>query len=642
MRGRWVLVLAVASAASLLADSFGPGFAGYTVTPVFQNRVDSPGIPLIALSYGGMTLHPANSNQLIIGGNAEGSGAAFYSIGVTRDGAGHIQGLAGSPALFATAPKLAAGAVFGPSFNPGEVFFYSIATGSGGADVGMIRWGSTGPGRTVGLVPETLGGINFAPLGAKGFGMDGGLKILTISGKFYSAGYVAEPTGTYDFVDVKLQATLPAADAQGFTYVKGGAPGFPVDSLLVAEHRGGTIAAYDVDFKGDPLPFTRRTFFSGPPFAGPEGLLVDPQTGDLLVSTHRNSSSAIYRINGFTLPPSTPVTSCQSITTPGFYHLTGNLKAPLFEDCLKFEGISNVHLDCRGNTVEALGTALSLDSVNGFSIRNCKFAKEEPAGVVVFGINVRNGLFSGNTIEQTPPFPTSFPPWGVVRFWQAQGMNIVNNRSQVILHLPNNTNSFVRHNRCTAPEEFACIFVGEGSSSTIDGNDVDSTASATTFDPGISVGGERKVIVSNNSVRGAGRGIELEGVIDSHVHANTIRVPYIALSVWRLTNVTWSKNSVVSSRTGTGPDAGIALAGVELQGNKFFGNTMADVEHRSRLSLAPPGNNVFRENDFGQTVPGPDFSAGGPLAPGVVIDGGGNLCQAPLGPYPLACHHPPR
>lgn len=638
---RLVLLLVIAPAVSLLADSFGPGFAGYTIAPVFQNNVNSPGLPLIPVSYGGITLDPGNANRLIIGGNSEGSGAAFYSVGVTRDWAGHIQGLAGNPALFAAAPKAAAGAVFGPSFNPGEVFFYSIASGSGGVDVGMIRWGSAGPGRTVNLVPETPGGVNFAPLGVKGFGMDGGLKILTISGQFYSARFIGEPTGTYDFVDVKLRATLPVADAQGFAYVKGGAPGFPLDTLLVAEHRAGAIAAYDVDAKGDPLASTRRTFFAGPPFARPEGLFVDPQTGDLLVSTHGSSTSGIYRISGFTLPPSLPISSCQTITAPGFYHLTANLKGPLFGDCLKIQNLSDVHLDCRGYTVQAWGNPpIQIDNVNGFSVRNCSLALEAPPGGYLYALNSRNGLFSGNTIlEQIPPSEYPLSPYGMVRFDQARGMNIVNNRSHVVLHLSGNVSSFVRYNRCTAPKDYACIIAGQGSFNTIDSNDVNATAAALSIDPGLWISEERNAIISNNSVRTPGRGIEVAGLIDSHINANTIRVPYIAFhALWGLTNVTWSNNRAVSTRTGTGPDAGVAFVGTELQRNTFLGNTIADVENRSRFSLAPTTNNVFTQNDFGHTVPAPDFSVGGPLAPSAVIDGGGNRCLTPPGLYPLICH----
>jgi len=50
------------------------------------------------------------------------------------------------------------------------------------------------------------------------------------------------------------------------------------------------------------------------------------------------------------------------------------------------------------------------------------------------------------------------------------------------------------------------------------------------------------------------------------------------------------------------------------------------------------GNNLLRANDFGKTVPAPDFG-GGPTAPGVIVDGGGNVCSPPaIAGYPLDCH----
>ena len=58
----------------------------------------------------------------------------------------------------------------------------------------------------------------------------------------------------------------------------------------------------------------------------------------------------------------------------------------------------------------------------------------------------------------------------------------------------------------------------------------------------------------------------------------------------------------------------------------------------------PPGpsdfvltNNVFRNNDFGHLLTAPRFGA--PIVPGLVIDGGGNVCNNVDGSaYPLACH----
>jgi len=622
--------MAAFPAVVMQADSFGPGFPGYTLTPVFQNKQSSGFIPL---SYGGLTLNPDHSNQLIVGGTAEGSGAAFYSVGLTRDASGHIDGLTGSVKLFAAAPKLAGSAVFGPSFNAGEVLFYSIASGSGGVDVGMIRWGSAGPGRAVDVVPDTPGGLQFVPHGVKGAGSDGGLKILTASGKFYSARYVAEPTGTYDFSNVTLRATLPVVDTQAFVYVKGGSAGFPVDGMLVAEYRNGAIAAYDINDTGDPLPHTRRVFLAGPRFARPEGLSVDPQTGDLLVSTHGSSSSAIYRITGFSLPASAQISSCRTISTPGYYHLNSNLQAPLYAGCLRFENTSNVQLDCRGNSIESWGLAIDIDNVNGFSVRNCTLVKQAPPGDYLWVARSRNGLVSSNTFG-----PSECNAQGCsdrLAFTQSEDINVVNNRSHATIWFDESTRATLRFNRCTAPKDYACFILTGGTLGTIDSNEVDSVI-PTPWDPAIWMTDMSGSIVSNNAITRSGRGIEL-GIVDRiFVHANRISVPFAGLYVASgpATNVTWSSNRISSSRSAAGPDAGVGFVLNNLQGNRFIRNVLADVENPSRLSLILPGQTTFTQNDFGHSVPGPEFSLGA----GIVADGGGNNCLAPSAVYPLACH----
>lgn len=627
LRPLTLLLVSLIAAIPLWADSFGQGFAGYTITPVFRNNVNSPGLPLIPLSYGGITLNPEDPNQLIIGGTAEGSGAAFYSIQVTRDSLGHIQGLAGNPKLFLAAPKLAAGAVFGPSFNPGEVFFYSIASGSGGVDVGMVRWGSAGPARVVDLVPETPGGLNFQPPGL------GDLKILTISGKFYSVAFSPEPNGTYEFKSASLRATLPVAGVQGFVYLRGGIPGFPVDSLLVAEHRSSSIAAYDIDSRGDPLPLTRRTFLAGPPFARPEGLFIDPQTGDLLVTTFSSSTSAIHRISGFGLPPSTPISSCQTISSPGYYHLTGDLKAPPSQDCIRLTGVQNVHLDCRTQSIESETTPLSVDGVRGFSIRNCAI----PLGRSGDSLAVErsgDGLLAGNVFGDRC---SSSPCASWLYFFRTGHINFVNNRSKVSLLLEDTGGTLIRFNRFATSDHALLAAMGAGT--TFDSN----TVSTSTAFAAVEVHDESDPIVSNNTIIGTGGGIHLNWVSGGHVNANSIKVSYAALAAdFDVNNVTWSNNRAVSNRTGTGPYKGMGflISGWYRHGpenNKFIRNNVADMENPSRFDLYPPGHNVFTENDFGHAISGPDFSRGAPIAPGIIIDGGGNRCVPPVGPYPLAC-----
>ncbi|HMH19124.1 MAG TPA: hypothetical protein VK572_13355, partial [Burkholderiales bacterium] len=48
-------------------------------------------------------------------------------------------------------------------------------------------------------------------------------------------------------------------------------------------------------------------------------------------------------------------------------------------------------------------------------------------------------------------------------------------------------------------------------------------------------------------------------------------------------------------------------------------------------------NNKFIRNDFGHLRTGPFFGFN-PVVPGVVIDGGQNLCVPTGAGFPLACH----
>jgi hypothetical protein len=70
----------------------------------------------------------------------------------------------------------------------------------------------------------------------------------------------------------------------------------------------------------------------------------------------------------------------------------------------------------------------------------------------------------------------------------------------------------------------------------------------------------------------------------------------------------------------------------------FGGDLLSTIpgERRPRPSEYYLNNNTFTENNFGYDLPAPFF--GTPVTPGKVIDGGGNFCPQPAGPYPLVCH----
>lgn len=290
-----VLCVALFLICPLQGAPFGQGFSGYTITRIFRYSAQlQPGVPAIPISYGAVTIDPANPNRLVMAGSVKGSGGALYAVNVNRDASQRIAGLTGVATRFASTPGVDAGAAFGP----GSVLFYSIYAGSAGIDVGMIKPGSAATNKTVDIVPSTPGSLGFVPPGFPGAGK---LKLLTYLGRFNTVPFTPDNSGTFNLSSAVLETSLPLLQPTGgFAYVKGGSPGFAVDSLVVAELQAGVITAYEVDVNGNPKPATRRVFFSDPSFlTAPIGLHIDPVAGDLIVTTAAGSSSAIYRISGF-------------------------------------------------------------------------------------------------------------------------------------------------------------------------------------------------------------------------------------------------------------------------------------------------------------------------------------------------------
>ena len=89
--------------------------------------------------------------------------------------------------------------------------------------------------------------------------------------------------------------------AEGMAFVKAGSPLFTADSVLVSQlgGTGGTISAFDLDANGDPITTSRRTFIDYA--VAPQGMVVDPLTGDLLLNS---TGGGLWRVEGFVPEPS--------------------------------------------------------------------------------------------------------------------------------------------------------------------------------------------------------------------------------------------------------------------------------------------------------------------------------------------------
>lgn len=280
--GATSLIMGTAHAATI-----APGFASsYTLDTLGSIS----GVPT---NYGGITFKDANT--LLLGGSANNSGGAIYSVSVNRGTNNSITGF-GAPTLFATAPNIDGGLTFGPN----GVLFY---TGFPNNVIGQIKPGSSAPDKIISLssltpaVSSSVGTLAFVP---SGFAGAGNFKIASYNGGgFYSASLVADGSGTFDIQNVSTTPIAIGGGPEGISYVAAGNPLFASNSMLISQYIAGKVSAYTVDSNGDPILSSARDFVTG--LTGAEGATIDPVTGDFLFSTF-GGGNQIIRVSGFSAP----------------------------------------------------------------------------------------------------------------------------------------------------------------------------------------------------------------------------------------------------------------------------------------------------------------------------------------------------
>lgn len=248
--------------------------------------------------WGGLTTKLSDPNVLLIGGNANYPEGQLFERGIFRDAECHIAGFTSQAAtLFADAPYNDGGVLYGP----GDVLFLARWPVN---EIGFIPAGGTTVTKVIDTealgVAYSLAAIGFVPTG---FGGAGQMKFVSWSGgEFYTATHAADTQGTYDVTGVTLQTTI-VGGPEGFVYIEAGSPQFAQNGMLVAEWSANSIAAYDVDGSGNPVPSSRRDFLLG--LEGAEGAFLDPMSGDFLFSTFATVNRVIA-IRGFKPPPPIP------------------------------------------------------------------------------------------------------------------------------------------------------------------------------------------------------------------------------------------------------------------------------------------------------------------------------------------------
>ncbi len=298
--------MCLGSGIAVQAQVLGVDFAAdYT----FTDLGSVAGLPSF---YGGLTF--ADSDTLLIGGNANDAPGRIYSVDVLRDATtNRITGFSGSASLYRGPASLIGeyndgGVVFGP----GGVLFTSRWPVN---ELGQTKPGSLDEDKIIDMtalgVADSHAALNFVPAG---FGGAGKVKLVSwAGGEWYSATLTPDGTGTFDLtglVQVDVDAATPLTmdilpgGPEGFTYVSALNPGFGADSMLLSEYSANSVAAYAVDANGDPILSSRRTFLEG--LEGAEGAVLDPLTGDFLFSTYGGGDRVVL-VSGFTEPPPPPI-----------------------------------------------------------------------------------------------------------------------------------------------------------------------------------------------------------------------------------------------------------------------------------------------------------------------------------------------
>ncbi len=285
-----VVGMGLAACAANAQTITAPFAANYSYT-------DLGSVPGLPAQYGGVTMLRGDNNTLLIGGRANTGNGAFYTVGVTRDGNGHITGFGGPAQFFG-----------GGEYNDGGVA-YQESTGILFASrwpvnqLGMMRPGSNTTDKVIDLGPLGVEGSNaslaFVPGNMPGAGQ---LKISSWSGgQWGTLTLTSDGTGLYDAAAYTEapDSRLPGGP-EGWAYVPLNSPVFgTTPTMILSEYSAGQVSVYQLDANGDPIVASRQLFMEG--LAGAEGALIDPLTGDFIFSTFGGGDRVIV-VSGFNIP----------------------------------------------------------------------------------------------------------------------------------------------------------------------------------------------------------------------------------------------------------------------------------------------------------------------------------------------------
>jgi hypothetical protein len=316
--GKLVLRAALAATPGLMFCA-GQALAAAAVQPPFDAKyslysvASGPGadpVPGIPSAYAAIGFKPGDSNTLLMGGASYNNSAAIYSIGVTRDANGHINGFTGAGTQVATAPGRPGngrGIGYGPAFSSGGVLFYDSPDNS----LSMLKPGSAAPDKQIDLGTLALSSAGPVAIVPPYYPGAGRIKLVQTTGEFYDGTLQADGSGTFNVGALGLAGKLAVSANNvitGIVYVAPGNDQFSQPGVLSTScdyntGAGSNLVAYQLDSNGSVVASTPRTVVTG---LCALGVAADPVTGDLLF-TNYYGYPALTVLTGFTVPQPPPV-----------------------------------------------------------------------------------------------------------------------------------------------------------------------------------------------------------------------------------------------------------------------------------------------------------------------------------------------
>lgn len=389
-----------------------------------------------------------------------------------------------------------------------------------------------------------------------------------------------------------------------------------------------------------------------------QGLIANP---NLIKSRHVQIQGGG---GGIITPPS--VNTCGDITSNGNYSLTADITSQNI--CINIHDTNNVNLDCQNHIITSSGdTALIVTNVQKFSIKNCTI---RATGIPLNILNSNSGSIQNNTIQGA-----------YTNVYSSNNLQISNNTFNVVYQQISSSFNQIHDNQFKANTMLyysppAVVISNNGNNNNILNNTIDGSwdsidhASLTDYkgaDDGIGISWESEDKIFGNIISNNWDcGIETSGFIkNAQIMSNKINNSGLCgIGGWYWHS--WIFNTIDSNIINKaayafymfrafGLDQNNNETNVYFKNNTFTNNQFSNQRVYSYVGPTnqysglldfqnisfgiPPsavqlGNNVFKDNDFNQTISSPIL-----IPTSMIVDLGGNKCLSLNDPLrPLRCN----